>query len=119
MQYAVSWVGVCPYVYGGNNLSAGGGVDCSGFTQQVFKHFGISLNRSSSAQYNNGTRISKSELRPGDLVFFGRSGISHVAIYIGNGQIVHASTAKTGIKISNLNQHSQYNPYIGAVRVLD
>ena len=106
-----------PYVYGGNSLTKG--VDCSGFTQQVLKHFGININRSSRTQYNNGVRISRSELKAGDLVFYGYSGtISHVGIYIGNGKIIHANDSKTGIIIGNIDP-TRGKPYIGATRVLN
>ncbi len=102
------------YVWGGNNLSTG--VDCSGFTQQVFKHFGISLSRTSYTQINNGVRISKANLLPGDLVFYGYNNrISHVAIYIGNDQVIHARNAKYGITITSLHYNK---PYIGATRVI-
>lgn len=106
-----------PYVYGGNSLT--NGVDCSGFTQQIMARHGISLSRSSSSQYaNNGYKISSSELQPGDLTFYGYNGkVSHVAIYIGNGQIIHANDERTGIKISNAFP-SNGKPYIGAKRVI-
>lgn len=91
-----------PYVWGGNDLNTG--VDCSGFTQQVFLNFGIQLNRTADAQRSNGRAISLSEAQPGDLVFYGSSGYaSHVALYIGNGQVIHASSPSTGIIISNVN----------------
>ena len=104
------------YVYGGNSLT--GGVDCSGFTQQIMKHFGVSITRSSRAQYaSNGYRVSENDLLPGDLVFYGSNGrtIDHVAIYAGNGQIIHASDARTGIKMSALRYGK---PLIGIKRVL-
>lgn len=89
------------YVWGGTTL--GKGVDCSGFTQQVYKNFGISIPRTSGSQASSGTTIKASNVKPGDLVFYGNGGgINHVAIYIGNGQVIHASTARTGIKISNM-----------------
>lgn len=101
VNYALQFVGN-PYVYGGSSLTKG--TDCSGFTMSVYKHFGISLPHNSSAQSNCGKRISVSNVQPGDLLFYGSgSGISHVALYIGNGQIVHASSSKTGIKISKYN----------------
>lgn len=91
-----------PYVWGGNDLNTG--VDCSGFTQQVFLNFGIQLNRTADAQRSNGRVISMSDIQPGDLVFYGSGGYaSHVALYIGNGQVIHASTPATGIIISNVN----------------
>lgn len=89
------------YVYGGNSLT--NGIDCSGFTQQIFAKFGYSLPRTSRAQANVGTTISANEAKAGDLVFYGSSrGISHVAICIGGGRIIHASNARDGIKISNM-----------------
>ncbi|MDF2595602.1 MAG: hypothetical protein K0R69_1943 [Clostridia bacterium] len=105
------------YVYGGNSLT--GGVDCSGFTQQIMKHFGVQIQRSSRAQYaSNGYKVSESEIQPGDLVFYGSNGrtIDHVAIYAGNGQIVHASDARSGIKMSRLHYGK---PLIGIKRVLN
>ncbi|GMQ57562.1 C40 family peptidase [Vallitalea sediminicola] len=105
-----------PYVWGGNSLTKG--VDCSGFTQQVMKKFGISISRTSRSQINNGYRVSKNDLLPGDLVFFGyRNKISHVALYIGNNQVIHANNRKTGIIINNLSD-SRLLPYIGATRVI-
>lgn len=89
-----------PYVYGGTSLTDG--ADCSGFTMSVYKHFGISIGRSSRDQAANGKTIAISDLQPGDLIFYGSKGyINHVALYIGGGRIIHASTASTGIKISN------------------
>lgn len=99
ISYATQFVGN-PYVWGGISLT--NGADCSGFTLSIFAKYGVYLPHSSKAQANCGTRISASEAKPGDLFFYGSgSSISHVAIYIGNGQIVHASSKKTGIKISN------------------
>ena len=99
ISYAPQFVGN-PYVWGGTSLT--NGADCSGFTLSIFAKYGVYLPHSSKAQANCGTRISASEAKPGDLFFYGSgSSISHVAIYIGNGQIVHASSKKTGIKISN------------------
>lgn len=102
VNYAVQFVGN-PYVYGGTSLT--NGADCSGFVQSVMKNFGISLPRTSRDQGNAGRGISSGEMRPGDLVFYtGSNGvINHVAMYIGNGQVVHASNKKTGIKISSWN----------------
>ncbi|MCR5469056.1 MAG: C40 family peptidase [Lachnospiraceae bacterium] len=98
-QFACQFVGN-PYVWGGTSLT--NGADCSGFVLSVFAQYGIYLPHSSAAQAGYGTRISASEAQPGDLFFYGSgSSISHVAIYIGNGQIVHASNARTGIKISS------------------
>jgi uncharacterized protein YgiM (DUF1202 family) len=99
VQYALQFVGN-PYVWGGTSLT--NGVDCSGFTMQIYAKYGISLPHSSKAQPNSGKRISASEAQPGDLFFYGSGGsINHVAIYIGGGQVVHASNHRDGIKISN------------------
>ena len=87
-----------PYVYGGTSLT--NGADCSGFVMSVFAQFGYSLPRVAADQYYQSAKKSVADLEPGDLVFYG-SGISHVALYIGNGQIIHASTSASGIKISN------------------
>ncbi|OLR62956.1 hypothetical protein BHF69_09845 [Anaerostipes sp. 992a] len=93
-NYAKRFVGN-PYVYGGSSLTKG--TDCSGFTMSVYKHFGYSLPHSSSGQASKGTKVSWSNKKPGDLICY----YGHVAIYIGNNKIVHASNEKTGIKISN------------------
>ncbi|MCD8075650.1 MAG: NlpC/P60 family protein, partial [Lachnospiraceae bacterium] len=96
-DYALQFVGN-PYVYGGTSLTDG--ADCSGFVQSVFAHFGIYLSRTAAAQSTNGTSISLSELQAGDLLFYSSSGdgtIDHVAIYIGNGCIVHAANSTRGI----------------------
>lgn len=116
VSYAKQFLGNS-YVYGGNSLT--GGVDCSGFTSQIFQKFGISLSRSSAAQYaGNGTHIDASAARPGDLVFYGYSGsVSHVAIYIGNGQVIHANDPSSGICISSAFKPSG-KPVIGVKRVL-
>lgn len=105
-----------PYVYGGNNLITG--VDCSGFTQQIMKRQGISISRTSNSQYaNDGYKVSRDELQKGDLLFFGYNGsISHVGIYIGNGQMIHSGTSSTGIIISGIDGAGK--PYVGAKRVL-
>ena len=101
------------YVWGGTSLT--NGVDCSGFTMQIMKQYGVYLSHSSKAQANEGTTISTSELKPGDLIFYGKGKtINHVAIYIGGGQICHASNKRDGIKISN----AFYRTPIKCVRVL-
>lgn len=98
VQYALQFVGN-PYVWGGTSLT--NGADCSGFVLSVFANYGISLPHHSGSQAGCGTKISSSEARPGDLFFYGNgSTINHVAIYIGNGQVVHASSPSSGIKIS-------------------
>ena len=99
VSYALQFVGN-RYVWGGTSLEKG--VDCSGFTMRILGKYGISLPHSARAQPSYGTKISASEAKPGDLFFYGSGrSISHVAIYIGNGQIVHASNKRDGIKVSN------------------
>lgn len=111
-QYAKEFIGN-PYVWGGTSLTKG--ADCSGFVMKVFQKYGVKLPRNSRAQANCGTTIKVSEAKPGDLIFYAKGKtINHVAIYIGNGQVVHASSPKTGIKISNVSYRSPYK----AVRVL-
>jgi uncharacterized protein YgiM (DUF1202 family) len=114
VDFALQYVGG-KYVWGGTSLTKG--VDCSGFTMKVYEQFGIYLPHSSSGQASYGTSISASEAKPGDLFFYGRSGvkgIGHVGIYIGNGQIVHASNSRDGIKISN----AYYRTPLKVVRLL-
>ena len=106
-----------PYVWGGTTPS---GFDCSGFVQYVFKQSGISLPRTTSEQVKVGTYVSKSNLQPGDLVFLKntyREGVSHVGIYIGDGQMIHASSSK-GVTISNLSASYYTQHYHSARRVL-
>lgn len=99
VSYALQFVGN-RYVWGGTSLEKG--IDCSGFTMRILGKYGISLPHSSKAQPSYGTKIIASEAKPGDLFFYGSGrSISHVAIYIGNGQIVHASNKRDGIKVSN------------------
>ena len=88
-----------PYVYGGTSLT--NGADCSGFVMSVFANFGYSLPRVAAAQCDASTKKDISQIEPGDLVFYGSGAIDHVALYIGDGKIIHASGAATGIKISN------------------
>ena len=101
VAYAKQFLGN-PYVYGGTSLT--NGADCSGFTMSVFAHFGISTGRSSRDQAAKGKEVAVSAVQPGDLLFYASGNyINHVALYIGNGQVIHASTAKSGIKISPSN----------------
>lgn len=106
-DYALQFVGN-PYVYGGTSLT--NGADCSGFTQSVYKHFGISLPRTSTEQRSAGREVPYSEAQPGDLICYA----GHVALYIGNGQIVHASTPATGIKVGN----ATYRTILSVRRIL-
>lgn len=100
VQFALKWVGN-RYVWGGESLEKG--VDCSGFTMRVYEKFGIKLPHHAASQAGYGTKVTYDTAKPGDLFFYGSgSRIGHVAIYIGNGQIVHASNAREGIKISNV-----------------
>ena len=112
VSYALQFVGN-RYVWGGTSLTRG--ADCSGFVMSVFANYGVSLPHSSGSQAGCGTSISASEAQPGDLFFYGNgSRINHVAIYIGNGQVVHASSPRTGIKISG----ACYRNPVKVVRVL-
>ena len=106
-SYACQFVGN-PYVYGGTSLT--NGADCSGFVMSVYANFGVSLPHSSSGDRSVGTAVDGlANAQPGDIICYS----GHVAIYIGNGQIVHASTAKTGIKISDVN----YRTPLGVRRI--
>ncbi len=99
-EFAVRYVGY-PYVYGGSSLT--GGADCSGFVMAVFAHFGISLPHNAAAQSGYGVPVDMDSLQPGDLLFYSNGGgIGHVTIYIGNGQVCHASNSKVGIVISSI-----------------
>lgn len=99
VNYAMQFIGN-PYVYGGTSLT--NGADCSGFVQSVYKNFGVSLPRSSSQQRSAGTAVDYADAQPGDIVCYA----GHVGIYIGNGQIVHASSPTTGIKVGNATYRS-------------
>lgn len=116
VAYAKQYIGN-PYRYGGNSLTRG--IDCSGFTQQIMKKVGVSLHRSSAAQYaSNGVKVSTNNLQPGDLLFYGYGGrVSHVGIYIGDKKMVNASSSTTGIIISNAFR-TRGKPLIGAKRVI-
>jgi cell wall-associated NlpC family hydrolase len=101
----------CPYVWAGESPS---GFDCSGFVMYVYKKVGISLPHSSRMQINYGTRLSKDELKSGDLVFFGNPTISHVGIYIGGGQMIHAAGVGKGVRIDSVWRSN----YHGACRII-
>ena len=112
VNFALQFVGN-PYVYGGSSLT--NGTDCSGFTMSVYANFGVYLPHSSAAQANCGTEVSLSEVAPGDIIFYKNGGttVGHAALYIGGGQVVHASTEKTGIIVSNM----YYSTPCKAIRV--
>jgi peptidoglycan hydrolase CwlO-like protein len=111
VAYASNFLGT-PYRWGGTTPA---GFDCSGFTQYVYRHFGISLGRSSRNQIYDGFGISRDELQPGDLVFYGRNGIpNHMGIYVGNGMYIHSPRTGDVIKISPYDRRD----YITARRVM-
>ena len=111
VEYAKQFLG-CKYVYGGTTTS---GFDCSGFTQYVYKHFGVNLNRTAAAQYSNGKVVT--ELQVGDLVMFGKSGIDHVGIYIGGNTFIHAANSKRGVTTDTLASGYYKTNYVGARRI--
>ena len=102
VNYACQFVGN-RYVWGGTSLT--NGTDCSGFTMRVMEHFGISIPRTSREQAKVGVRVTSANMKPGDLVFYANSSgtINHVALYIGNGQVISAASAKSGIRITRWN----------------
>lgn len=118
-EFALKYVGY-PYVYGGSSPK---GFDCSGFTSYIYKQFGYSINRTASNQLDNGTAVSMDELQPGDLVFFKKSGsgskrASHVGIYIGNGEFVHASTSTVGVIVSGMDEAYYTSGFVGGRRLV-
>lgn len=104
------------YVYGGSSPSTG--FDCSGFTSYVFKLHGVTLSRTAAGQYGNGIAVQKSNLQPGDLLMFGKSGINHVGIYLGGGMMIHAANPSRGVTTDTINSGYYYNNYVGARRVI-
>ncbi len=112
---AKSYIG-SSYVYGGSSPS---GFDCSGFTSYIYKQYGINLNRTASGQYSNGTAVDRSNLQPGDLIMFGKSGINHVGIYIGDGKMVHAANPSRGVTTDTINSGYYNTNYVGARRVIN
>jgi uncharacterized protein YgiM (DUF1202 family) len=108
------------YVYGAASPKVG--FDCSGLTSYVYNKFGYAISRTASMQYkNNGVRVSKEDLQPGDLVFFSRNGktVSHVGLYIGDGKFVNASTSSVGVIISSLNSAYYQRVWFGAKHIID
>ena len=121
VSFAKKYLGT-PYVWGGTNLNSG--VDCSGFVYSVYKNFGYALNRTSRDQIYNGTKVSKSDLQAGDLVFFDTNGnntISHVGIYIGGGDFIHSCSGSRSmcVTISSLSEAYYVPRYMGACRIIN
>ena len=114
VEYAKRYLGL-RYVSGGNSLTKG--TDCSGFTKLIYKEFGVTLSRAVKGQVGNGKYVRKSDLKKGDLVFYGKGNgsVSHVGIYMGNGQVIHESNPRDGVKISSVNMMH----YITARRVIN
>ncbi len=107
-----------PYRFGARGR---GGFDCSGFTSYLFDKAGKPIARSASAQYRQGAPVEKSALRPGDLVFFKNTykrGVSHVGIYIGNGNFIHAASSRSGVRVDSLNKSYYAKHWAGARRRL-
>lgn len=123
VSIAKSYLGKCDYTWGGTNLDAGK-VDCSGYTQQVYKKAGISIGRDTNAQWTgDGVTISRDKLKAGDLVFFHSTydsnhvdNVSHVGIYIGNNEFIHCSSSADNVVISNLDTNYYKSHYLGAKR---
>ena len=117
-DYALQFLGY-RYVHGGTSPK---GFDCSGLTTYVYKQFGYTLNRTCSGQLDNGTPVSMSELQPGDIVIFRKGNSSkkatHVGLYIGNNQFIHASTAKVGVIINNLSDYYYTTGFVGGRRIV-
>ena len=111
VAYAQQFLG-CAYKYAGTSPS---GFDCSGFTQYVYKNFGVTLNRTAAAQYSNGTAVT--DLQPGDLLMFGKPSINHVGIYIGGNQFIHAANPSKGVRIDSISSSYYKSNYRGARRI--
>jgi cell wall-associated NlpC family hydrolase len=113
VSFAVKFEGN-PYRYGGTSLT--NGADCSGFTQSIFKKYGITIPRTSKAQSTGGKKVALNKIKPGDLIFYRRNGsINHVALYIGNGKVITAKSSSEGIQIKNYNYRTPYKAvsYLG------
>lgn len=115
ITYAKQFIGT-PYRYGGSSPS---GFDCSGFTSYVYKHFGVNLSHSSSAQYGQVSKVSRGDLQAGDLVFFATRGrsIGHVGIYVGGGQFIHSPSAGSSVRIESMSSGYYANRFVGGGRV--
>lgn len=118
MKWAARWVGT-QYVWGGNSLS--GGIDCSGLVQQVYKHFGINVSRTTYSQIGEGKSVGMNKLQAGDMVFFDTNpevgGPDHVGLYIGNGKMLHAPRPGKAVEISDITNGYYQNAFMGGRRV--
>ncbi len=119
VAYARTFLG-CAYVYGGNGPNS---FDCSGLTKYIYKHFGYTINRTATQQLKNGVPVSKENLQPGDLVFFNSEGTgvnraTHVGIYIGDGNFLHASNKRVGVTITSLSDAYRVRTYTTARRII-
>lgn len=116
VNFAMTLLGI-PYTWGGDTPSEG--FDCSGFTKYVYAKFGITLPRVSGDQANYGTAVSLSEMKPGDLIYFGNSSVSHIGIYIGNNQMIHSPSAGKTVEIKDLTWHLNNYQIVGARRIIN
>ena len=119
VEYAKKYLGY-KYVSGGSSPETG--FDCSGFTSYVYKHFGISISRTSGAQASNGTAVSKSNLQAGDLVIFNNksnSSVGHVGIYIGGNTFIHAGNSGTGVITTSLSDSYYSARYVTGRRIIN
>ena len=116
LAFAKSYVGY-PYVYGGNGPNS---FDCSGFVLYVYKHFGYSFSRGAQEQYEDGLKVEMDELKPGDLVFFSGNGysITHVGLYLGDGNFVHASNPTRGVVIDTVWSGYYQSHFWGGCRII-
>ena len=119
VDYALNFLGY-KYIWGGNSPK---GFDCSGFVQYVMKHFDITIGRTCNAQYGCGTYVGRENLRPGDIVFFERTyaarGCTHVGIYIGNNEFIHAANSTKGVIISSLKENYYSSRFVGGKRMIE
>ena len=115
VNYSYNFLGI-PYVWGGTTTS---GLDCSGFTKLVYAHFGVNLPRVSRDQAKVGTYIPISQAQPGDLVYFGQTNVTHIGIYIGNNQMIHAPSPGKNVMVSSMSWHINNYNIVGARRIIN